>query len=465
MTFAQAQVTPSGRLVRLLTVATLVLGAVTLEVRIGEAADAPQAPPVDEAAWSGRDAEGRWVLVLRSLHAGERDAASWAKFLAGRREWDLLEWLALTSVDGSALDALATADAPTWVRTAVWTLAARDSHKFEGGDAWLEKKRPGLALAWLELHPSSKYPQLKTARIDALRMSLKSKAVTLEDASKYLPPLDPEVVLSALRPPAEVEDLADRPRASPGRVYVHQVQRAIDVLSQSKLDGSPWDERLEALLAHANPRVRSAAALGYAHRDPGSIPVPTLRRIVRDAKEHPEVRSSALLGLSWSDSPAAYLIAADISMNADHPAWSAAVSRLGDLDTGFALEAWKDVAPTTERDRAFLDAQRQRIRERFAAQNEQDETEVALRVATMLERAAWADLSCDPLEVTIVPWTLERLREGLSSPDVRAGVEAAGSSYSPVRAQDGPTVSDRRARIQEYAHEILGSKAPKDEPK
>ena len=85
--------------------------------------------PVSEAAWDARDLEGRWVLFDSA--AGVKPGMTgdpWVPFLTRRKEWDLLEWIALATAEKDAQDALAEQNAPQWVRCAVWRLSVYDGH-------------------------------------------------------------------------------------------------------------------------------------------------------------------------------------------------------------------------------------------------------------------------------------------------------------------------------------------------
>jgi hypothetical protein len=126
----------------------------------------------------------------------------------------------------------------------------------------------------------------------------------------------------------------------------------------------------------------------------------------------------------------------------DHPAWRSAVSRLGDLDDGFAIEAWKETEAKLLPDaKAFVDEAVGRIR----ALTGGDDAAFAHRVAGMLARAAWVDLSCSPFEVTFVEWTMKTIRSRLGSPDVRSAVGGAASKMRDPHV---------RARVAEYADSL-----------
>jgi hypothetical protein len=423
--------------------------------------EAPIEPlPVTEAAWDARDAEGRWVLYSEAQGAKPGLVGDpWLPFLAKRREWNFVEWIALSTPEPAALDALAQANAPQWVRCAVWRLSVWDGHAMGGSRRWLTETRPGLALAWLE-----RFPAAAKGKAASLLLDLKAKDPPREDASALLPPLDLETVLADLRPPPVLEDWGERARAEPGRRYVHQVERTLAILEQRRdLEGEPWAGRLASLLGHAHPGVRRAAALAYAHREPAEIPVGLLAARVRDDREIADVRTAALLGLSYSDHPAAYGMLLRIAAMPAHPAWRAAVGRLADEDHGFAPEEWTtlDPAPAGPDAKAFLAEQAARIRERVAASRDaanEDASWLAREARTLLERAAWLELAQSPAGARLASWTTRTLRSGLATRGTRAALEALRKGYVPsfrAEAAPGPTAAATRDRVRSFAARML----------
>jgi hypothetical protein len=61
------------------------------------------------------------------------------------------------------------------------------------------------------------------------------------------------------------------------------------------------------------------------------------------------------------------------------------------------------------------------------------------------------DLSCDPLEATLVPWTLSTLSARMADPAVRAAVAALGGA----KALGGGSVD---ARVARYAADLLADR-------
>ena len=417
---------------------------------LSRAGDEPTAPVADKT-WEERDLEGRWALYRAS--EGPKPGSKedpWVPFFARRKEFQLLEWVAMTSAAPAALEALAKADAPGWVRCAVWLLIASDNHVRGGALEWLKEKRPGLTLAWID-----RFPKLLHFT-DAFLAELRAKNAKREDASALLPPLEIGTALADLAPPSDVVDWGARARAESGRTYVHQVERAIDMLGLTLLEGEPWAGRLAALVSHANPRVRRAAALAYARRPRLDVPIGALLARVDDEKETPEVRAAALLGASFHDHPAAYAKLVSYAHRVSSPIWRAAVSRLGDIDDGFVIGIWEALGPQelAGNDRTFATEQIARIREGVASR---DASALPYVVQRMLERAAWVDLQCDPLEGSLVAWTLKSLKAKLDEAGVREAVKSA-HQYEPwftAAMVEGPDPAAVRDRVRLYAKELL----------
>jgi hypothetical protein len=418
---------------RLAACAVIALGHIAARASAGD-------PPVELAEWEARDVEGRWAALRASLDATNGGSeGTWIGFLAKRGEWDLLEWLALTSRNRTALGALETADAPAWLRVAAWQVGGADSHSLETAKAALVR-HPALAASWLEAHPTALPAERKT-----LLEELRAKDATRVDVARYLPPHDPEVLLADLRPAASIEETG-----------VARVERAILVLAHSRLRGEPWSSRLAALLEHPHPRVRRAAALSYAHRPADENPRERLDGLVEAADQPPDVRVAALVGLSYSQDPAAYDRLLRVATDPAHVAWKGAVSRLGDLDDGFAPFAWDRALAERQPGAGYLAFAREqagRIAERTKAH---DAAAFAKRVPVLLERAAWVDLHCSPFEGDLVEWTTGAVKARAGEPPVREALTALTTPGDFPLDLAGAV----RERVRGYATDLLAAKAP-----
>jgi len=85
---------------------------------------------------------------------------------------------------------------------------------------------------------------------------------------------------------------------------------------------------------------------------------------------------------------------------------------------------------------------------------DEDDLTFSKSIQLRLERAAWADLSCNPLETKLVPWTLDTIRKRLSDPGVVEELKRIESHYVP--SMELKTLfSSMRERVPAYAKRIL----------
>ncbi|HZL99766.1 MAG TPA: hypothetical protein VFD43_05885, partial [Planctomycetota bacterium] len=89
-------------------------------------------------------------------------------------------------------------------------------------------------------------------------------------------------------------------------------------------------------------------------------------------------------------------------------------------------------------------------------------------VPDVLERAAWADMHCDPCELTLVPWATKSLADVAADAGVRATLEALRDGYEPA-ADLAPSSQwgSFSERVRGYAAKILqggGGQAAKQSP-
>ncbi|KAF0245372.1 MAG: hypothetical protein FD180_1687 [Planctomycetota bacterium] len=401
-------------------------------VLLSAMACAEEPAPVDVKDWESRDVEARWVL-LRSSAAG---AETWTRFLKNRRENELLEWMSVTGRETEPLLALAENKAPQWIRCAVWALQNADSHSREGSKKVL-MDRPGESLAWLRKHGAKGPAKDLLAELEKL-------APASADISALFPPFDEETLLADLLPPKILLELGFGRKAEADKRYVHQVERAIDILTASSLRDLPWSRRLLALTSHASTAVRVKSCLAFSHFPPEKIPFEALLALVEKAGEKKEVREAALLGGSYSGHPSVYARLHRIALNPSHDGWRVAVSRLAETGDGFTLLYLRG-ATAEEFGPAVVEALEktsEQIRKRLAGEKGTAPGEIE----RMLARAAWADIACDPLEATLIPWTLDDIRSRLGVPDVRVALEAI--------VKTDPAAPEEK-RVREYAKRLL----------
>ena len=168
------------------------------------------------------------------------------------------------------------------------------------------------------------------------------------------------------------------------------------------------------------------------------------------------MREAALMAFSYGNHPRVYARLHHLALTPAHPVWRATVSRLGDLGDGFTLKHLRDL----DRQRLkpdqvhFLNVQRNRIRARIQAVKPKY---LHWGVPQRLERAAWVDLMCDPLESSLVSWTLQTLRQDSNTPSVRKRLETLRKSYVPRGDLGRTTFGSLQSRVRSYARRILAN--------
>src|SRR5262249_33542804 len=134
--------------------------------------------------------------------------------------------------------ALARADAPQWLGVIAW-LRLMEDHGEVVTEEVLVKHDPTQALAWLEKYASDatlaqgeKVNRFHDRNLEYLAQDVKNlrKKYQPGKLGNALPPLQPAEVFRHLDAPAELAVFGDRKKAEPGKVYVHQVLRAIQGL-------------------------------------------------------------------------------------------------------------------------------------------------------------------------------------------------------------------------------------------
>jgi hypothetical protein len=186
---------------------------------------------------------------------------------------------------------------------------------------------------------------------------------------------------------------------------------------------------------------------------PQEVPMEELWMAVEDPSLEPAMRELALLSFSFGPEIATYARLHGVVSDASHPAWRAAVSRLGDVGDEFTLAIFDQLprAALTEAGREQLAAERKRVAERLAGQ----EPERAKRVQGLLERAAWADLTCHPLELQIVDSMQRTLKSWTAAAAVREELRRLAATYVPAEAKLGQVHPDDMARrVREYARQL-----------
>lgn len=151
--------------------------------------------------------------------------------------------------------------------------------------------------------------------------------------------------------------------------------------------------------------------------------------------------------------PEAYVHLHDAARDPADPGWSDAMTRLegrGDRFTLSLLDELEDaeLAPDA---RATLERTRAAIAGRAP---EESAASVLATLRPRLERAAWADVQCDPLEDRLAAWTLASVLAQADDPAVRAALETLRTDYEPS-VEVRTVFSSLSSRVRDYAERLL----------
>lgn len=360
------------------------LPTAALVLALGAAAFAQELP----ADWADRDVEGKWMHYHRDCAANPKDAdrkANWGKLLGARREFELLELLAIHEGWRHFGGALARADAPQTFRVAVWNLGGFDSHNSDTARQTLVSRSPEV-LQWLDRHPDAEKGKARALR--ALLAGAPARGPLAQ-----LPPLDPiQVLVPMLDAPAQLAEFGDRRRAEPKVHYVHQVLRALDgVLVHGEVDAQLVPKVL-ALVRHREASVRTAAFTTLTGL-PGDL-VPDQRLLaIADGGDDAAIRRQATVALSFATHPRAHYALLAIATAVGHPGAEAARQRLVELGDASTAALLEDLLPTAApAQQAALKDLATAVREQLAKTEWKDPT----RLRSWLERAAWLQHIGDP---------------------------------------------------------------------
>ena len=391
------------------------------------------------ADWDSRDLEGKWVMIQSRYKQSPNNSKRLVAYLIEKKEFELLEWMVLYQRNAlkqlQVGEALVRANAPQWVRAVTWARRSPRSlgHAEKKSRSLLVQHDPGFVFSWLHKYRED---TLKSDRVKKDYVLLKSKNLKLQDVSKALPPLKASDVFKFLTAPAELAEFGNRLRAEPGKVYVHQVLRAIDGVIVSGLYEDPWIGKLHTLTQHSNPKVRQAAYLTMTyvarHLDLKKYSLKHFEKVIDDPKETPKIREAALMAFSFFDHPRVYVKLHNIARDTGHPSWKAAVSRLGDFGSGFTLIYLQQLsdAPLSASDAKLWTsiesnirtiAERRAAKVRFKTDNE---------IRRMLERTAWADLTRGSMYEDLARWTIKNLAE-YPNKNVSRTLEKIQVKYAP----------------------------------
>lgn len=369
--------------------------------------------------WDQRDSEGRWVLFEEAVLQNPQENATWIQVFAAEEAWEDLAWVALVrdDVGSPAANALVQNDAPQWLAVETWRLDRVDSHN-SGSARTSLTSRADLFLAWAEAHADE---LTGTARQFVGELETAGHAADPgADVARYQPPLRVDEHLRVLRDAAAAEPFGQRLRAIEGAVYHHQVRRAIAALRVLRAVGPDVVDGLVLAALGAEPSIAREACLAFGHLPSRDVPMDVLLALAEDTDRDATVRDAAFLAATYGPRIPVYVTLHEVVRDPGHPSWEAALSRLAERGDGFTLRWLADL------DTGFLSSTRrlqfeltlETVRALAAAQLSADvwQSDQGRVAATLLERAAYADLEGSPVAGALVEWTIEFLR-GLPAPD------------------------------------------------
>ncbi|MCI0637898.1 MAG: hypothetical protein L0Y70_02410, partial [Gemmataceae bacterium] len=363
-----------------------------------EEEEKPLPPPVTDADWDARDLEGKWALFSKS----KADFIAWRQYLDKRKDFAFLEWIALYSPHQSEQLAagwtLARNNAPQWTRVAVWL---REAYPFAHGEAesyqLLVKHNPAYAHAYLDKHR-----EVVAKKDGPLRQDLeefRKKNVAKVNVDKALPPFEHAEVFRHLDAPKDLAEFGNATRADSGKVYVHQVTRAVKAVVTSGRHEEPWIGKVRLLTRHRHLDVRQSAYLAFTYFAPDleakTALLDQFLDVAEDKSEPPAIRDAALLAYSYFNHPQVFLKLHHLAGKTDNAIWRAVVSRLGDVGHDFTHQHLSQIPRDKlgDADRELLLGVLDNLARRM---KERDKGLGQPGVRAWLETAAWAEHVDDP---------------------------------------------------------------------
>jgi hypothetical protein len=381
--------------------------------------EAPIKLPLTDAEWDARDLEGKWVLFRKIAGDDDQMAKAFAPYLARRKDFDFLEMMALHQplYEGAlhAAWALAKADAPQWLRVAARLRMIEADHGEGETGKILLKHNPAKALAWLQKYAESKDPARLPLPVRDLA-KLRAQKIVPGAIEGALPPLTADAVFRHLDAPKDVVDFGDRLRVEAGQVYLHQVARTLKTFAHFDDFREPWLGKTLALTRHTHPSVRQQAYLAFADfatsLDPKSNPIDEFARVVDDPKESRAIREAATMAFAAFDHPRVYVRLHELALEAEHPAWKAALSQLLNCGNEFTLAHLirVDSAKLSTADNDHLAKVHATLREWQEQPGRNTDLSVEA-LQTLLERSAWAELTKSRVASTLAAWTKNHVAE------------------------------------------------------
>lgn len=283
--------------------------------------------PGDSALFAARPLEARWLLYRADLdaHPAEKNRkAYWVAWLGARRDFELLEMIAIYEGWALAGKELHIQGAPQWLRVAVWNLASADSHDLGAVQKLLADEAP-LVLGWFARYPAARRGKLAEALLAQLEATAEPG-----DPGDQLPPLDDAATLFAyLDVPRELATATPEEPGKPGSRSLHQVVRALHGLRARSEHVGPHLGKVIRLLEHPHGTVRGEAANALT-RLPGNMLPPEPLLALTKPPHGDSTRNLATFALAYATHPAAFFALHDVAADAAHPGRAAALSRLAE---------------------------------------------------------------------------------------------------------------------------------------
>ena len=287
------------------------------------------------ADWHERDFEGKYFLISQAIKRDVKELPAWVDFLFEQKEYRLLEQVALTQAGGFDCNQigprLAKASAPNWPRLAHWAEIYRREHTSLSVKEVVEKNNDAY-FSWcvknqIEVHTDIEFKK--------------------KDVSQYWPKFDTKDVFVALKPPTEIAKFSGK-KAKKGEFYLQQFERAILTVVNWRGPIERRSEKFLQLLKHPNDELRQQVLLAYTHLYPSEVPFVKLLQIANDQSEADRVRELAVLAASYGPEQKVCDDINALAVQVGHPGWKPAVSRLGDIGSGYDLKVLRGQNPEDE---------------------------------------------------------------------------------------------------------------------
>ncbi|MBC7965950.1 MAG: hypothetical protein H7Z17_08500, partial [Fuerstia sp.] len=205
----------------------------------------------------------------------------------------------------------------------------------------------------------------------------------------------------------DLADFGERKMAEPSAVYKHQVIREINGVAVSGRRDAKLLEQVRQLTRHSDNEVRQTAFLAHSYLLPQT---PATERhddfvaTIDDSAEPAMIREAALLGLSYHNHPSVLLKLHQVAADPKHPAWNAAVSRIGDIGRGFSVSLLRQLqkAKLTDKQSTLLADSLKRLTDRESQVQTVESWDMARRISL----AVFAKQTSDPNAKVIREWVM-----------------------------------------------------------